>query len=34
MCNCRVCDLESKYPDQIDKVIEKVFEFMTEEISF
>jgi hypothetical protein len=34
MCNCRVCDLESRYPDQIDRVVEKVFEFLMEDISF
>jgi hypothetical protein len=32
MCDCRVCLLESKYPDDIEGVIGKVFEYITEEL--
>ena len=28
MCDCRVCQLESKYPDEIDRVVEKVFDYI------
>ena len=33
MCDCRVCNLESRYPDQIEGVIEKVFEFIMEDLT-
>ena len=32
MCDCRVCQLESKYPDQIDGVIEKVFDYIMDDL--
>jgi hypothetical protein len=31
MCNCRVCELTSLYPEQVDRVIDKVFEYMMED---
>ena len=31
MCDCRVCMLESKYPEQISVVINKVFDYMMED---
>ncbi len=32
MCDCRVCQLEFKYPDQIDGVIEKVFDYIMDDL--
>ena len=32
MCDCRVCELEFKYPEQIDRVIEKVFDYIMEDL--
>lgn len=32
MCDCRVCALESKYPGEIDRVIDKVFDFIMEDL--
>jgi len=31
MCNCRVCELTFLYPEQVDRVIAKVFEHMMED---
>jgi len=33
MCDCRVCQLEFMYPAEIDGVIGKVFEYITEELT-
>lgn len=33
MCDCRVCELSARYPEQVDRVIEKVFEYMMEDYS-
>ncbi len=32
MCDCRVCQLESQYPDEIDRVVEKVFDYIMEDL--
>ena len=31
MCDCRVCRLAFKYPDQVDRVIDKVFDYLMED---
>lgn len=31
MCDCRVCMLEYKYPEQINVVINKVFDYIMED---
>lgn len=31
MCECRVCELSSRYPEQVDRVIDKVFSYMMED---
>jgi hypothetical protein len=32
MCDCRVCQLESKYPDEINGVVENVFDYIVEDL--
>lgn len=31
MCDCRVCQLEIIYPENIDKIVDDVFNYLTEE---
>lgn len=32
ICNCRVCELTFMYPEQVERVIEKVFDYMMQDI--
>ena len=32
MCDCRVCQIESKYPDEINAVVENVFDYIVEDL--